>query len=155
MESTSHRESTVSRLEQQTRAVSGPRFSSKTPLAIPSHALLVGWALLVALGFFWFQTGLQWWMYGGDVHWATGAISAVCVGALSLWSFESMRKRRMLYKARFEAIGEANHHIRNALAAIQGRFYLMEADPEHLQELQESVERICWVLNEVLPEDRH
>ena len=151
-------ESKFSRLEPtfthvQEQALSAARLS-KAPLVIPSHSRLVGWAVLVAVGFFWFQTGLQWLMYGGDVHWTTGAISAACVGALSLWLFEGIRKRQMLHKARFEAIAEANHHIRNALAVIQGRFYLMEADPEHMQELQVAVNRICWVLNEVLPEDR-
>ena len=148
-------ESTFSRQEAQKRALSALRLSPKPPLTIHSHSRLLGWAVLAAAGFFCFQTGLQWLMYGGDVHWATGAISAVCVGALSLWLFEAVRRRRMSYKARFEAIAEANHHIRNALEAIQGSFFLLKTDPEHMQELQESVKRICWVLNEVLPEDRH
>jgi signal transduction histidine kinase len=154
VESTSRFEATVSRPGVPKRAGAGPQFSSKVPLEIPSHSRLVGWAVLVAIGFFGLQTGLQWLMYGGDVHWATGAISAACVGALSLWLFEGIRHRQMLHKARFEAIAEANHHINNALAAIQARFFLMEADPEHMKEMEESVDRICWVVNEVLPEDR-
>ena len=149
-------ERTFSLLEAQNRAdSSAPRLPPKPPLAIHSHSRLVVWAVLVAVAFFWFQTGLQWLIYGGDVHWATGAISAGCVGGLSLWLFEVVRRRRMSYKARFEAIAEANHHIRNALEGIQGSFHLMKTDPEHIQELQESVKRICWVLNEVLPKDRH
>ena len=148
-------ESTFSRQEAEKRALSAQRLSPKPPLTIHSHPLLLAWSVLSAAGFFWFQTGLQWLIYGGDVHWATGAISAVCVGGLSFWLFEVVRRRRLAYKARFEAIAEANHHIRNALEAIQGSFYLLQTDPEHIQELQVSVKRICWVLNEVLPPDRH
>jgi hypothetical protein len=126
------------------------------PLVIHSRRVLALHALLVATAFLFFQAGLQWLLYDrnnqGDMHWATGAVSALCVGALSFWLFDGRRKRRLLHKRRFEAIGEANHHIRNALHAMQFRLYVMKIDSEHMQALQQSVERIRWVLEEVLPE---
>jgi hypothetical protein len=140
----------------RTTVDSPPPPPPRAPLVIHSRLLLAFRALLVALGFLLLQTGLQWLIYdrnnSGDVHWATGAVSAMCIGALSFWLFDNNRKRRLLHKRRFEAIGEANHHIRNALHAMQFRFYLMRIDSEHMQALLQSVERIRWVLEEVLPE---
>lgn len=125
------------------------------PLLIHSRRTLAWHALLVAVAFFWFQTGLQWLIYTHEVHWVTGALSSLCIGALSFWLFDGVHKRRMAHKARFEAIGEANHHIRNALTAIQFRFLQAQVDPQQMEEMMEAVNRICWVLDEVLPEEKH
>jgi hypothetical protein len=49
-----------------------------------------------------------------------------------------------------EKIAEMNHHVRNALQVMTFYGYLTD-DPKVAQLIQESIRRIEWTLEEVLP----
>ncbi len=122
---------------------------------MPSRWRLVAYAVLATIAFLALQTGIQFSWYveeeGGHVHWLTALISAGFVGLLVYAVLESARRRHLADRKRFETIAEANHHVRNALEAMVGHFYLMKGDSPAASELLQSVERIKWVLDEVLP----
>ncbi|MFB3917159.1 MAG: hypothetical protein ACE14M_10545 [Terriglobales bacterium] len=88
---------------------------------------------MAASAFLLLQLALQWLLYareeGGSVHFLGGLFSALAVGALIYGLLAGMRARRITHKKRFETIAEANHHIRNALEAMQLRFHPVEISP--------------------------
>jgi hypothetical protein len=84
------------------------------------------------------------------------AVSDALVGILGMvlvfTVLEYGRKRRQQVELRMEALGEVNHHIRNALqslafsaASLKGR-----REPEN-QDITDAINRIQWALLEILP----
>jgi hypothetical protein len=58
---------------------------------------------------------------------------------------------RMIDAQRLLIIAEVNHHVRNALTAVLYSVYL-RSDPELKRITEDAVERIDWVLNDILPD---
>jgi hypothetical protein len=77
----------------------------------------------------------------------TGAVA----GAL-LWAWaEHERKQKMVIRQRMQVVADMNHHIRNALEVITYAAVQRDGDAP-LTMIQDSVNRIDWVLREVLPQ---
>jgi hypothetical protein len=80
----------------------------------------------------------------------SNALTGVVAGALFLQSkFRAQEKHRLL-EHRLQKIAEMNHHVRNALQVVA--FYRHQiTDPAAGRLIQESIDRIEWTLEEVLP----
>ena len=79
-------------------------------------------------------------------------VSALIVGCLATKLLSSALERRRTTIARLQVIGEMNHHIRNALAAISLSTHTIQ-NHESILIISEGVERIEWTLREILPRD--
>jgi hypothetical protein len=79
-------------------------------------------------------------------------LSAV-VALLTAGFIRQANQRRDAALARMQVIAETNHHIRNALAAISLSTDAIQ-NPQCIQAISESVERIEWTLREILPRNR-
>jgi hypothetical protein len=76
----------------------------------------------------------------------TGAVP----GALLWFWAEHERKQRILIQQRMQVVADMNHHIRNALQVIT--YAAVQRDEgTPLTMIRDSVNRIDWVLREVLP----
>ncbi len=63
---------------------------------------------------------------------------------------EQTRERRQSVVARLAMVEDMNHHIRNALEAIELSAYATQNEVA-IHQIQEAVERIEWSLREILP----
>jgi hypothetical protein len=78
------------------------------------------------------------------LSWLIGVTDTLLVTLLvGVLMFQS-RRLHLLTHYRFSVIAECNHHVRNALQAISYQ--------EGALEVREHIDRIEWVLNEVLPQ---
>lgn len=77
-------------------------------------------------------------------------LTGLVAGALFLqYKLRAEEKQRLL-KDRLKKIADVNHHVRNALQVVA--FYQYQTqDPEMARLVQESIQRIEWTLQEVLP----
>lgn len=77
-------------------------------------------------------------------------LTSVIAGVLAFLAARYYEVRRRAIAERLRIAAEVNHHVRNALTGI---FYSVQvrSDPELTQITQDAVERIDWVLREVLP----
>jgi signal transduction histidine kinase len=80
-------------------------------------------------------------------------LSAVVVAWLTAGFIRQANQRRDAALLRMQVIAETNHHIRNALAAISFSTDAIQ-NPQCIQVISESVERIEWTLREVLPRNK-
>jgi hypothetical protein len=69
---------------------------------------------------------------------------------LVVFAYEQQRYRDLTRK--LAVVAAMNHHVRNALQAILYSPYTLEQS-EQVKVIQDSVNRIQWALNEVLPGD--
>jgi hypothetical protein len=69
------------------------------------------------------------------------------VSALVVFAYEQRRYRALM--RRLEMIASMNHHVRNALQAIAYSPYA--AQEQQITVIRDSVARIQWALDEVLP----
>ncbi len=77
-------------------------------------------------------------------------LTALVLGALFLQTKIRAQEKQKLLEQRLQKIAEMNHHVRNALQVVA--FYRHQiSDPEAARLLQDSIERIEWTLEEVLP----
>ncbi len=77
-------------------------------------------------------------------------LTALVAGALFLQSKIRAQERQKLLEHRLQKIADMNHHVRNALQVVS--FYRHQiSDPEAARLLQDSISRIEWTLEEVLP----
>jgi hypothetical protein len=77
-------------------------------------------------------------------------LTGVVAGALFLQNRLRAEEKHKLLEHRLEKVAEMNHHVRNALQVVS--FYRHQiSDPEAGRLLQESIRRIEWTLEEVLP----
>ena len=77
--------------------------------------------------------------------WILGAFDTLLIGGLVWVLMLNSRQQRLLADHRFRVIGDCNHHIRNALQVIA---YM---DTKDTIVMRQQVDRIEWVLREVLP----
>lgn len=80
-----------------------------------------------------------------------GALVGGVVSALLIYRLLSEQRRaRVAAISRFKTIAEMNHHIRNALQTISYQRY--NASDSAAERLKEAVDRIEWVLEEIVPD---
>lgn len=77
--------------------------------------------------------------------WTVGAFDTLLIGGLVWVLMLHSRQQRLLANHRFRVIADCNHHIRNALQVIA---YM---DTKNTIVMRQQVDRIEWVLREVLP----
>ena len=77
-------------------------------------------------------------------------LTAVVAGALFLQSKIRAQEKQELLEHRLRKVAEMNHHVRNALQIVSFYGHQM-SDPEAARLLQDSIKRIEWTLEEVLP----
>jgi hypothetical protein len=81
---------------------------------------------------------------------ASNLLTALVAGTLFLQSKIRAQEKQKLLEHRLQKIAEMNHHVRNALQVVS--FYRHQiSDPEAARLLQDSISRIEWTLEEVLP----
>lgn len=122
----------------------------------PGHAA-IGVALVIGLVVYGAVGASDWAMYDAGlspfrIMLSSDAVAAILAFAFSLKLMRDARKRREAIRRRLQVIGDTNHHIRNALELIQ-----LSAQTTHDQQvigqISVAVDRIQWVLRELLEED--
>lgn len=98
----------------------------------------------------------DWLMINGGVsHFGimmgSDAVAAVLASWFALKLFNDVYERRQMLMRRLDIIGETNHHIRNALELIQLSAQTTH-DQEVIQNISTGVDRIQWVLRELIGE---
>lgn len=86
-----------------------------------------------------------------DILIASNGLTGIVAGFLFYTLSNQERARRRLVQQRLQIIAEMNHHIRNSLQVIK---YATAAQTraDSVELIHSSVERVEWVLREVLPE---
>lgn len=85
-----------------------------------------------------------------DILFLSNALTGLVAGALFLQNKIRAQEKHRLLEQRLQKIAEMNHHVRNALQVVA--FYRHQiSDPNVSKLIQESIERIEWTLEEVLP----
>lgn len=80
----------------------------------------------------------------------SNALTGLVAGILYLEVRVRAQERQRLLEERLRKLAEMNHHVRNALQVVS--FYRYQiTDPEASRLLQDSIKRIEWTLEEVLP----
>lgn len=77
-------------------------------------------------------------------------LSALVGGILFTKIVLDSRRRRRRLEQRLQTIRDMNHHIRNALEVIALTAHTSK-DQENMEAIRQSVQRINWALNEILP----
>ncbi len=78
------------------------------------------------------------------------ALGGLVAGVLFFHLLQYERERRTRLRQKLAVIADMNHHVRNALQVISYHAY-SHADKKQWEVVHESVERIQWALDEVLP----
>ncbi len=113
------------------------------------------WLVALGIGLVVFIVGvlIDWWLIAdrrnllySDAY--TGFVAAV----LSYVTIRYYYARQREAARQMQMIAEVNHHVRNALSVITLSVHVRQ-DPELSAITQSAVERIDWVLREVLPAD--
>jgi hypothetical protein len=78
-----------------------------------------------------------------------GLVDALLVASLVFVLLWQSRERRLRMQHSLRVIADCNHHVRNALQAIVGQAGI---DASGALGVHDAVERIRWVLEEVLPQ---
>jgi len=94
---------------------------------------------------------LEWWVSGTrfSLTWAD-LLVAVAVFILTLFAATVVGRPEREERRRQRAIQEVHHHVRNALQVVRLHEQL-GADPSTRAYVDEAIERIEWVMREVLP----
>jgi hypothetical protein len=109
-------------------------------------------SLMTAIASFGIALGLQWLIYNRLLHQdglrfvgsvISGGLAAILVYTMAIRS----RRGQIAELRRMEIIALMNHHIRNSLQAI----VYCSGTSESANVIRDSVNRIEWVLSEVLP----
>lgn len=80
----------------------------------------------------------------------SNVLTGMVAGALFLQNKIRAQENQRLLEQRLQKIAEMNHHVRNALQVVA--FYRHQiSDPGASRLLQQSIDRIQWTLEEVLP----
>jgi hypothetical protein len=124
--------------------------------SVPSRRRIRLHALGGALAVLVIASGVQWMVYQvlldgyEGLHYIGSGLSAILAGVLIERLETADRRVRLENARRLQVVAETNHHIRNALQSISYTSSL--TDPKAQRLLREAVERIEWVLHEVLPD---
>ena len=142
--------------EQETRYSQTSSLPFLVPVQkAPTITNIVLRSAAVATGVFGVCILAQWLIYGkilgqDSIRYTTPAIAAIVTGLATFRMLMMDRLQILAYIQRFQAIGEAHHHIRNALQSLSYQRYLTE-DESAANRLLDAVNRIQWVLDEVFP----
>jgi hypothetical protein len=126
------------------------QFQSVSILMIVLHALALGTVVCLA------AIAAQWLVYErimaqpGVMRLVSPLIAGVSTGLFSLRLQVEQRNEWLAMQKRYRVIGEMNHHVRNALQVIAYSPYCQLED--NAAKIGQAVQRIEWVLREVLPE---
>jgi ABC-type bacteriocin/lantibiotic exporter with double-glycine peptidase domain len=134
------------RIEQNPSFISKPKSKIRSTLEI--WILSLGIGTLVFVG----ALALQWVIYDRLLHEdglrLVGSLIAGCFAALLVHGFALQARNTSIAELRrIETIALMNHHIRNSLQAI----VFCSGNSESANAIRESVNRIAWVLSDVLP----
>lgn len=112
--------------------------------------LLISIACITGVGFGFDRLLLREGVPRTNVLLLSNLLTGVVAGLLLIQSkLRAIEKQRLL-EHRLKKIAEMNHHVRNALQVVT--FYgHMAQDEKAAQLIHESIQRIEWTLNEVLP----
>jgi signal transduction histidine kinase len=97
---------------------------------------------------------IQWFIYHDllgqtEFHAVGVSVASVLTFIFIQRMMAASRRRRLETLRRFQIIAEMNHHIRNSLQAIL--YQSFSVDDAAAARLKDAVDRIQWVLEEVLP----
>lgn len=121
------------------------RLNHKTALVVLAFFLVVS-----AVGFFLDRLLVQEGVPGLGVMLLSNGLTGLVAAVLFLQVKVRAQERQRLLEERLLKVAEMNHHVRNALQVVS--FYRYQiTDPEASRLLQESIKRIEWTLEEVLP----
>jgi len=85
-----------------------------------------------------------------DVLFLSNLLTGLAASILFLQNKIRSHEKQKLLEHRLNKVAEMNHHVRNALQVVA--FYRSQInDPEAARLLQDSIKRIEWTLEEVLP----
>ncbi|MDA0365244.1 MAG: hypothetical protein O3B31_03430 [Chloroflexi bacterium] len=87
----------------------------------------------------------------GLLLWWNNAIVGVLSFIVALVILIVVARARRAERLRFEVIREVNHHVGNALQVVR-LHQSIEGDPEMTAQVDDAIDRIEWVLGEVLPQ---
>jgi len=114
-------------------------------------AMASGWGGMVFL----LSAGTQWFVYDelmndpGGMRIISPVIAAIVTTVLAFRLQNRVRQQRIAQFTRLEIIAEMNHHIRNAMQVISYQTYTANAE-EHGR-IRDAINRIDWVLRDILP----
>ncbi|HEY7402635.1 MAG TPA: hypothetical protein VIB39_03880 [Candidatus Angelobacter sp.] len=122
---------------------------SRTP-KVPSLLRRIGLSFVLGFGLFVLGAMLQGVLGRKGLTGKSIYVDDLVLGVLAglvVFAYEQRRYKAMLEK--IAMISAMNHHVRNALQAISYAPYTEQA--KQIQLIQQSVSRIQWALQEVLP----
>jgi len=131
-----------------------PSIPAQAELRIPSLTEI--WLRAIGSGVIVFSVSLlgQWLIYNqvrgedGLRYFGAGIAGVVTIGLTYRLQIVS-RERKVNLLRRLAVLAELNHHIRNSLQVLS--YQTATTDPDTTERLRDAVERIEWVLNELLP----
>jgi hypothetical protein len=113
-------------------------------------AFLVSFSLIAGVGLGFDRLLLREGVPRLDILLLSNVLTGLVAGALFLQHKLRVREKHRLLEERLQKIAEMNHHVRNALQVVV--FYRHQiSDPAAGRLIQESIDRIQWTLEEVLP----
>lgn len=132
--------------------ITDPAFLKRPALKVRSVREIWVFAILIGIAVFAIALGIQWVIYDRFLHedglrFVGSVISGVIAAILAQRLETASRNQRLAEVRRLEVIALMNHHIRNALQTI---VYGSGANPSTAS-IRSSVDRIEWVLSDVLP----
>lgn len=117
---------------------------------VPSLLQRVGFSFLLGFGIFVFGALVQGVLSTRGITGINAYLDDLVLGILAgllVFAYEHRRSREM--RKKLSVIAAMNHHVRNALQTISYLPYTDQAKQVEL--LQQSVNRIQWALQEILP----
>jgi len=117
---------------------------------VPSLLQRVGVSFLLGFGLFGFGVLVQGLLGRRGIIGISAYLDDLILGALAgllVFAYEQRRSRDM--RKKLAVIAAMNHHVRNALQTISYLPYTDQA--KQVQLIQQSVNRIQWALQEILP----
>ena len=117
---------------------------------VPSLLRRISFSFLLGFALFLLGAGLQGVLQQRGVTGVNAYVDDLVLGVLAgllVFAYEHRRSRELRQK--LAVISSMNHHVRNALQAIAYVPYTEQAKQMLL--VQQSVNRIQWALNEILP----
>ena len=127
---------------------------NEAPFRVPAPWESWAIALGASCAVFAITFAIQWFIYINllgqtEFHFVGVAVASVLTFIFIQRMMAASRLRRLETLRRFQIIAEMNHHIRNSLQAILYQSY--SVDDAAAARLKDAVDRIAWVLEEVLP----
>lgn len=132
--------------------VEGSWLSTASGRAVFGVAVGIGFFVFCAIG------GVDWVLYDAGISpFGIMLVGAALAGLLAFGFtyriLHNWHERRTILRRELQVIGDTNHHIRNALELIQLSAQNIH-DQQVIQQISVGVDRIQWVLREVMGKDR-